>query len=162
MLLEEQLAGHVVRRARARRGVVEAARLRPGEREELSTSEDVRLCFPKLEAQLGAVQSEADEVRRRLAFVEREIEYRTQQKGEFYDKKLADLKHQETRSRNYHKAIANRQKKFHYDVDQERLRESFFTQKIVEGYELGDWFKKHGQANTVIPDFALNGNGNKP
>lgn len=134
----------------------------PNEPEILSASEEVKLVFPKLEAELGAVESEADEVRRRIASVEKEIKNRTEGKGEFWEKKVADLKHQETRSRNYHKAIANRQKKFHYDVDQEHLRESFFTQKIVEGYELGDWFKSHNHANTVIPDFARNGNGAKP
>lgn len=128
----------------------------------LSASEDVKLCFPKLEAELSAVESEAGEVKRRIATVEREIEYRTEQKGEFCEKKLAELKQQEIRAQNYHKAIANRQKKHHYDVDQEHLRERFFTQKIVEGYELGDWFRSHGQANTVVPDFSLNGNGNKP
>ncbi|HXQ34972.1 MAG TPA: hypothetical protein VN843_13240, partial [Anaerolineales bacterium] len=132
----------------------------PSEPEGLSASEDVKLCFPRLEAQLGAIESEAQEVRRRIAYLEKEVEFRTHQKGEFCEKKLADLKHQEIRSQNYHKAIANRQKRFHYEVDQERLRESFFTQKIVEGYELGDWFKKQDQVNTVIPDF-WNGNGTK-
>jgi hypothetical protein len=132
------------------------------EPEILSASEEVKLVFPKLEAELGVVESEADEVRHRIASVEKEIKYRTEQKGEFWEKKLADLKQEEIRSQNYHKAIADRQKKFHYDVDQERLREGFFTQKIVEGYELGDWFKSRNQANTVIPDFARNGNGTKP
>lgn len=132
------------------------------ELESFSASEDVRLCFPKLEAELGTVEAEADEVRRRIATVEREIQFRKEQKGEFCEKKLAELKHQEIRSQNYHKAVANRQKKYHYEMDQEHLRQRFFTQKIVEGYELGDWFRKHGQATTEIPDFAWNGNGNKP
>ena len=56
--------------------------------------------------------------------------------------------------------MTNREKKFHRDMEEEGWREGFYTQKIVEGYELGDWFRKHGQANTVIPNFAWNGNGN--
>jgi hypothetical protein len=124
-----------------------------------STSKDVKLAFPKLEAELASLESEFEEVRSRIASAEREIRYRTEQKGDFYTEKTADLKHQEVRSRNYHKAMTNREKQFHRDVEGERWREQFYVQKIVEGYELGDWFKKHGQPNTVIPDFAWNGNG---
>ena len=126
----------------------------------LSTSEDVRLCFPKLGAELTSLESEAEEVKSRIASVEKEIRFRTEQKGEFYDKRTADLKHQEDRSRNYHKVMTSREKKFHHDIDEERWRQHFFTQKIVEGYELGEWFTKHGLASKDIPDFAGNGNGN--
>ena len=126
----------------------------------LVASEDVKLCFPRLEAELTSLESEAGEVRSRIENVEKEIRFRTEQKGEFYEKRTSDLKHQETRSRNYHKAMTNCQKKFHRDVDEERWRESYYTQKIVEGYELGDWFTKHRLANREIPDFAWNGNGN--
>jgi len=132
----------------------------PNEPSSLSASEDVRLAFPKLEAELTSLESEADEVRSLIASVEKEIRFRTEQKGDFYEERTADLKHQEDRSRNYHKAMAGREKKFHDHVDEECWRESFYTQKIVEGYELGDWFTKHGLANTEIPDFAWNGNGN--
>ena len=126
----------------------------------LSASEDVRVAFPRLEAELTSLESEAEEVRSRIASVEKEIRFRTEQKGDFYEEKTADLKHQEVRSRNYHKVMTDYEKKFHQDVDEERWRESFYIQKIVEGYELGDWFTKHGLANTEIPDFAWNGNGN--
>ena len=132
----------------------------PDEPGSLSASEDVRLAFPKLEAELTCIETEADEVRSRIASVEKEIRFRTEQKGDFYEQKTADLKHQEDRSRNYHKAMTDREKKFHHDVGEERLRESFYIHKVVEGYELGDWFTKHGLANTEVPNFAWNGNGN--
>jgi hypothetical protein len=125
----------------------------------LSASDDVKLCFPKLDAELSSLESEAEEVRSRITSVEKEIRFRTEQKGDFYTEKTADLKHHEDRSRNYHKAMTDREKQFHHEVDEERLREHFYVQKIVEGYELGDWFNKHGHPNTVIPDFARNGNG---
>jgi len=125
----------------------------------LSASEDVKLCFPKLDAELTSLESEAGEVRSRIDFVEKEIRCRTEQKGEFYEKKTTELRQQETRSRNYHKAITNRQKRFHHDIDEEHWRENFYIQKIVEGYELGEWFTKHRLANREIPDFAWNGNG---
>ena len=132
----------------------------PDEPSSLSTSENVKLAFPRLEAELTALESESEEVRSRIASVEKEIRFRTEQKGDFYEQRTADLKHQEDRSRNYQKAMTDCEKKFHRDADEERWRESFYIQKIVEGYELGDWFRKHGQANTVIPEFAWNGNGN--
>ena len=125
-----------------------------------SASEDVRLAFPKLEAELTSLESEAEEVRNQIASMEKEIRFRTEQKGDFYEQRTADLKHQEDRSRNYHKAMTDCEKKFHHEVDEERWRESFYVQKVVEGYELGDWFTKHGQTKTVIPEFAWNGNGN--
>ncbi|HEY6803973.1 MAG TPA: hypothetical protein VI306_10375 [Pyrinomonadaceae bacterium] len=131
----------------------------PDELDTLSASEDVKLCFPQLEAELTALESEAAEVRSRMRSVENEITFRTEHKGEFYERKTADLKHQENRSRNYHVAITNREKKFHQAAAEERQRESFLTQKIVEGYELGDWFTKHGLAKTEIPDSVWNGNG---
>ena len=124
-----------------------------------SASDDVKLAFPRLDAELTSLESEAEEVRSRIATVEKEIRFRAEQKGDFYTEKTADLKHQEVRSRNYHKAMTNREKRFHEDVDGERWREEFYVQKVIEGYELGDWFKKHGQPNTVIPQFARNGNG---
>jgi hypothetical protein len=126
----------------------------------LSASADVRLAFPRLEAELTSLESEAEEARSRIASVETEIRFRTERKGKFYEERTADLKHQEDRSRNYHKAMTDREKKFHQDVDEERWRENFYVQKIVEGYELGDWFTKHGLANTEVPNFAWNGNGN--
>lgn len=125
----------------------------------LSASADVKLAFPRLEAELTSLESESDEVRTRITSVEKEIRFRTEQKGEFYEQRTADLKYQEDRSRNYHKVIADREKKFHHDVDEERWRESFYIQKIVEGYELGDWFTRHGKADTKIPKFTSNGNG---
>jgi hypothetical protein len=130
------------------------------EPETFSASEDVRLCFPKLEAELTTLELEAGEVRSKITSVEKEIRYRTEQKGEFYEKKTSDLRHQEIRSRNYHKAMTNREKKFHRDVDEQRWRANFYTQKIVEGYELGEWFTKHNLANKAIPHSTWNGNGN--
>ena len=132
----------------------------PPEPANFSPSVDVRLCFPKLEAELTSLESETGEVRSRIDSVEKEIRFRKERKGEFYEKRTADLKHQEARSRNYLKAMTNREKKFHHDVDEEQWRKVFYTQKIVEGYELGDWFTKHGPANTGIPEIAWNGNGN--
>jgi len=132
----------------------------PNEPAGLTASDDVKLAFPRLEAEWTALESEAEEVRSKIRSVEREIRYRTEGKGEFYEDRLADLKHQEDRSRNYHRVTANSEKKFHDDVEGERWREQFYVQKIVEGFELGDWYRKHGQTNTVIPNFTSNGNGN--
>jgi hypothetical protein len=124
-----------------------------------TASEEIRLCFPQLEAELGALEAEANEVRERVAAIEKEIRFRAEQKGEFYERKLEELHYQEVRSRNYHKAIANRRSKSHYDVDRELRRQKFFGQKIVEGFELGDWFTKHGPGNTRIPDLSWTTNG---
>src|SRR6266850_4469878 len=81
-----------------------------------TTTEEIRLCFPKLEAELSTLEAGRNEIRDRIAFIEKEIGFRTEQRGEFYEKKLAELKHQEVRSRNYHKAMANRQRRSHYEI----------------------------------------------
>lgn len=124
-----------------------------------SASEEIRLCFPKLEAELGVLEAELEETRNRIAFIDKEVKFRTEQKGEFYEKKLAELKHEEVRSRNYQKAIANRKRKFHYEAALEQRRKKFFGQKIVEGFELGNWFTKHGSVDTEVPEFVWNSNG---
>lgn len=124
-----------------------------------TASDEIRLCFPRLEAELGALEAEANEIGDRITSIEKEVSFRTEQRGEFYERKLAELKHQEIRSRNYHKAITNRKRKSHFEVGLEQRREKFFTQKIVEGYELGGWFTKHGPGTTVVPDFLWNTNG---
>jgi hypothetical protein len=125
----------------------------------LTASEAIRLCFPQLGAELSALEAESSEVKARIDGINNEITFRSQQKGDYYEKKIGELKDQEIRSRNYHKAIANREKKSHYEVAAEQRREKFFTQKIVEGYELGCWFTKHGGPAQVVPDFTWSTNG---
>ncbi|MDQ1638944.1 MAG: hypothetical protein QOF62_2283 [Pyrinomonadaceae bacterium] len=124
-----------------------------------TASEEIRLCFPKLEAELGALEAEAKEVRERIASIETEMKFRTEQKGEFYEKKLRELQVQEIRARNYHKAITNRKRKSHYDINLELRKQKFFTQKIVEGFELGDWFTRHGLKSSKIPHLSHTTNG---
>src|SRR5260370_263505 len=113
-----------------------------------TASEETRLCFPQLEAELSTLESEANEVRDGIAFLEKEIGFRTEQRGEFYERKLAELRRQEVRFRNYHKAMTNRQRRSHYEVVLEQRRgKSFFYKNVKRhghGYRV---FTHHAQDN---------------
>ena len=54
----------------------------------LSASEDVKLCFPKLEADLTSLQSEAGEVRSRIDSVKRKYGFAQSRKASFTRKEL--------------------------------------------------------------------------
>jgi hypothetical protein len=121
------------------------------EKERFTASEEIKLCFPKLEAELSAMEAEAKEAQSKISSTEKEIIYRKEHKGEFYEKKLKELDQQERRSRSYHKAITNRERHFHEKENTQKQRMKVYTQKIIEGYELGNWFVRHNPPETIIP-----------
>jgi chromosome segregation ATPase len=121
------------------------------EKDIFTASDEIKLCFPKLDAELSALEAKAKEIQDKIASTEKEIIYRKEQKGVFYEAKLKKLERHEKRVRSFHKAITDREKDFHLKENRQKQKEKYLTQKMTEGYELGNWFAKHNPTGTIIP-----------